>query len=60
MTTFLWMLYLAYSLFITVVLFMSLVRDFIKYRGEEFKYLTILILIITCFLWSSWYFYYLH
>ena len=50
MTTFLWMLYLAFTLFLTV----NIIKNSV-YSKNDMK-LTIAISL----LWSIWYFYYLH
>ncbi len=57
MITFLWMLYLAFTLFTTVISFINLIDDSIKYKRESFEHLTVLMLIVTSLLWSIWYFY---
>ena len=58
MTTFLWMLYLPCTLFITLILFFDTLKDIIKEGLINDKHL--LYFSIISFFWSIWYFYYLH
>lgn len=58
MTTFLWMLYLAFTLFLTVNIIHDLSLNIFKnsvYSKNDMK-----LTIATSLLWSIWYFYYLH
>ena len=63
MTTFLWMLYLALSLFWTVLVLVTMLHDIFLIK-EVLKNKNIAIwilpLIFTSLLWSIWYFYYLN
>ena len=54
MTTFLWMLYLVFTLWITI----QVINNLIKENLTEFGGLFVDILCVV--LWSIWYFYYLH
>lgn len=60
MTTFLWMLYLAFTLLIT---YYSILGNFMRFKRNLFKreetQLTLMD-ILSVLLWSIWYFYYLH
>ena len=59
-TTFLWMLYLAFTLFLSVALLKRVTETiFFDTEQEEAKFNTYLSLVV-CILWSIWYFYYLH
>jgi hypothetical protein len=56
-TTFLWMLYLAFTLFITIgFVYNNILLLKNKIDGKE----TVIYDILVCFLWSIWYFYYLN
>ena len=55
MITFLWMLYLAFTLFATIIS-IRIIFNLDKSGDNEFDLHCI---VITCFLWSIWYFYYL-
>lgn len=63
MTTLLWMLYLAFTLFWTTLVLLTMLHDLFLIQ-ENLKTKDILIwilpIIFTCLLWSIWYFYYLH
>jgi hypothetical protein len=58
MTTFLWMLYLAFTLFMTRWMISNLISAIILKKSENNWANRIIILV--CLLWSIWYFYYLH
>lgn len=58
MTTFLWMLYLAFTLFITSATINNLLVNI--FSKEEYDKIDFVFHVITCLLWSIWYFYYLN
>ena len=62
MTTFLWMLYLAFTLFCTIKTIYFVICLTINFRKLYNKYENTATygLITTCILWSIWYFYFLH
>lgn len=49
-----WMPYLAFTLYLTLIITKSI------YMKEEDNNTIYLRMFIVCFLWSIWYFYYLH
>lgn len=58
MTTFLWMLYLAFTLVMTRWMISNLIAAIILKQSEN--KLANIIIVIVSLLWSIWYFYYLH
>ncbi len=54
MTTFLWMLYLAFTLLVTIITLFDWKQD-IQSAGKRWLWNT-----INSLLWSIWYFYYLN
>jgi len=58
MTTFLWMLYLAFTLFMTRWMISNLISAIILKKSED--ELAVIIIVIVSLLWSIWYFYYLN
>ena len=54
MTTFLWMLYLAFTLLVTIINLFDWKQD-IQPAGKRWLWV-----IINSLRWSIWYFYYLH
>lgn len=62
MTTFLWMLYLAFTLFITASLINIAIEDLQEKDSSIMTSFTVVIssVVISALLWSIWYFYYLH
>lgn len=62
-TTFLWMLYLAFTLYITIKAFgwlISLIIEQDSVNAEGMEGPTHIGIILTSLLWSIWYFYYLN
>ena len=57
-TTFLWMLYLAFTLLTTRATIVQFIYDLIQKRKQDIY--DFIIAILTCLLWSIWYFYYLN
>ena len=57
MITFLWMLYLAFTIFYTIMTFRKCMFEI--FTNNFFKY-TVPNIIIISILWSMWYFYYLN
>lgn len=58
MTTFLWMLYLAFTLNLTIMVVHDRLYDVI--HKTQRKSADWIITILCCILWSIWYFYYLN
>ena len=58
MTTFLWMLYLTFTLVMTRWMISNLIAAIILKQSES--KLSNAIIVIVSLLWSIWYFYYLH
>lgn len=58
MITFLWMLYLAFTLVMTRWMISNLIAAIILKKSEN--KLADIIIVIVSLLWSIWYFYYLH
>jgi hypothetical protein len=56
MTTFLWMLYLAFTLFMTA----TSIKIIFNLNKDEVTNFHINCVLLTCILWSVWYFYFLH
>jgi hypothetical protein len=63
MTTFSWMLYLAFTLLWTIIDLIVIIHN-ISLLKQKLKtndlILWIMPTLFTCILWSIWYFYYLH
>jgi hypothetical protein len=59
MITFLWMLYLAFTYLLSIWLVNNMIPNIIYKKGRADKH-DIILAMITCILWSIWYFYYLH
>jgi hypothetical protein len=58
MITFLWMLYLALTLLFTIsITYQVLINLVHKQKDDTYSFIMRL---ITCLLWSIWYFYYLN
>jgi len=57
MTTFLWMLYLAFTLFMTAT---SIKITFNLNKDKVTTNFHVNCVLLTCILWSVWYFYFLH
>lgn len=55
MITFLWMLYLAFTLFFTIITIFDICQEI--FEGTSFRVFNIIIISI---LWSIWYFYFLN
>jgi hypothetical protein len=62
MTTFLWMLYLAFTLLVTLKTIHFIICFTIDLREtyNEYELIASYGLITSCLLWSIWYFYFLH
>jgi hypothetical protein len=58
--TLLWMLYLAFMILITTATIRDQIRVFEIKQERGPKLASFQLLILTCLLWSIWYFYYLH
>jgi hypothetical protein len=58
MITFLWMLYLAFTLIMTRWMISNVIEAIILKQSEN--KLADIIIVIVSLLWSIWYFYYLH
>ena len=57
MTTFLWMLYLALTIFLSINTIISSINVI---KNQKINSIQIYNQILGCILWSIWYFYYLH
>jgi hypothetical protein len=60
MTTFLWMLYLAFTLLLTLWTLTDNIKSFIRELSLSEKKTMLFQDIGTVFMWSIWYFYFLH
>lgn len=58
MITFLWMLYLAFTIFITYTIIVNTIFDIVKITTKDMGIL--ILAILTCLLWAIWYMYFLH
>jgi hypothetical protein len=62
MTTFLWMLYLTFTLYVSISTISQVLQMAINWKELSFETSKTIIItsFVTSLLWSIWYFYYLH